>query len=344
MRRMLNTLFVTTQGAWISQKGENIIVHLSKEESRAFPIHLFESILCFGQVNVTAPAMGFCAEHGVNLAFFTEYGKFIARVQGEVHGNVLLRREQYRIADNETRCVSLVRNILLGKLLNSKIVLQRSLRDHQQDADTGKSFKNTCALLDSYILQIKNLQSISEMRGIEGIAAKNYFDLLNFMIIQQKEDFKFIGRNRRPPTDNVNAMLSYVYTLLSHDITSALEAVGLDPAVGFLHTDRSGRPSLALDLMEEFRTWLADRFVLSLINMKQIKSNGFTLTPSGAVVMNNETRKTIIAEWQSRKQDELTHPFTGEKIQIGNLAYLQSMLLARYIRGDIKEYPAFVWR
>ncbi len=344
MRRMLNTLFVTTQGAWISQKGENIIVHLNKEESKAFPIHLFESILCFGQVNVTAPAMGFCAEHGVNLAFFTEYGKFIARVQGPVHGNVLLRREQYRIADSDEKCAPLVRNILLGKLLNSKIVLQRFLRDHRQDPDSEKHIKNTCALLDSYILQIKHLSSINELRGIEGIAAKNYFDLFDLMIIQQKEDFRFIGRNRRPPTDNVNAMLSYVYTLLAHDVTSALESVGLDPAVGFLHTDRSGRPSLALDLMEEFRTWLADRFVLSLINMKQVRAKGFTLTPSGAVEMNEETRKMVIAEWQSRKQDEITHPFTGEKMQIGNLAYLQSMLLARYIRGDIKEYPPFVWR
>lgn len=344
MRRMLNTLFITTQGAWLSQKGENIVVHLNKEESKAFPIHLFESILCFGQVNVTAPAMGFCAEHGVALAFFTEYGKFIARVQGPVHGNVLLRREQYRGADDEVKSLSIVRSILLGKLLNSKIVLRRFLRDHQREEDIGERFRETAALLESWIAELQHSSSINDLRGIEGIAARKYFELFNEMILQQKEDFPFAGRNRRPPTDRVNALLSYVYTLLSHDAASALEAVGLDPAVGYLHADRPGRAGLALDLMEEFRTWLADRFVLSLINKKQVNGRGFTLTASGAVEMKEETRKLVISEWQLRKQDELTHPFTGEKMAVGNLPYLQAMLLARHIRGDLQEYPPFIWR
>lgn len=344
MKRLLNSLFVTTKGAWLSQKGENIIVHLSKDEKRAFPIHIFDSVLCFGQVNVTPPLMGFCAERGVPISFFTENGKFLASVHGPVSGNVLLRKEQYRISDDPERSAHIVRSLLAAKINNSRIVLQRFLRDHPQDGAAEKKFRENISQLEGYLAQLRDKDDIEEMRGIEGISARLYFDLFEKLIVQQKEDFRFTERNRRPPRDKVNAMLSFAYTLLTNDVKSALQGVGLDQAVGFLHKDRPGRASLALDMMEEFRSWWTDRFVLSLINLKQVKASGFTITESGAVIMTEETRKTIIAEWQSRKQDELLHPYTGKKILIGQLPHLQAMLLARHIRGDMREYPPYIWR
>lgn len=344
MKRLLNSLFVMTQGAWLSQKGENIIVHLNKEESRAFPIHIFDSVLCFGQVSVTPPLMGVCAEHGVSISFFTEYGKFLASVHGPVSGNVLLRKEQYRISDSPQRSAGIVRSLLAAKISNSRVVLQRFLRDHPQDGTIEKFFRENIGQLEGYLAQLRDKDNIEEMRGIEGISARLYFDLFDKLIIQQKDDFKFTERNRRPPRDRVNAMLSFVYTLLTNDVKSALHGVGLDPAVGFLHKDRPGRASLALDMMEEFKSWWADRFVLSLINLKQVKGSGFTFSESGAVIMTEEARKTVISEWQSRKQDEVLHPYTGEKILIGQLPHLQAMLLARHIRGDMQEYPPYIWK
>lgn len=344
MKRLLNSLFVMTQGAWLSQNGENIVVHLSKDESRAFPIHIFDSILCFGHVNVTSPLMGFCAERGVPISFFTEYGKFLASVHGPVSGNVLLRREQYRISDTQKRSARIVRSIIAAKINNSRIVLQRFLRDHPQDSTIEKKFRENISQLEEYIMQLRDKDDIEEMRGIEGISARLYFDLFDDLIIQQKDDFHLSERNRRPPRDKVNAMLSFAYTLLTNDVKSALQGVGLDPAVGFLHKDRPGRASLALDMMEEFRSWWTDRFVLSLINLKQVKASEFKITESGAVIMSEELRKKVISEWQSRKQDEVIHPYTGEKILIGQLPHLQAMLLARHIRGDMQEYPPYIWR
>lgn len=344
MKRLLNSLFVTTNGAWLSQKGENIIVHLNKDESHAFPIHIFESIICFGQVSVTPPLMGLCAERGVALTFFTEHGKFLASVHGPVSGNVLLRKEQYRISDSPERSAAITRNIIAAKISNSRTVLLRFLRDHPQKEHIEKRFRSNISLLEGYLVQLKDKDDIAEMRGIEGTTARLYFDLFENLITQQKEDFCFTERNRRPPRDRVNAMLSFVYALLANDIKSALHSAGLDPAVGFLHSDRPGRASLALDIMEEFRSWLADRLVLSLINLKQVKPSGFIVTESGANLMNEETRKTIISEWQSRKQDEIVHPYTGEKICIGHLPHLQAMLLARHIRGDMHEYTPYIWR
>lgn len=344
MKRLLNSLFVMTQGTWLSLRGENIVVHVEGSDKKVLPMHIFNSILCFGQVNVTPPLMGACAERGISISFFTEYGRFLARVQGPVHGNVLLRREQYRIADKESRSIPIVRNVLLGKFSNTRIVLQRFLRDHPQSAGINNAIKNTIALLQSYILQLNVAGNIDELRGIEGAAARSYFNFFDSFILHQKGDFTFKERTRRPPLDNVNAMLSYVYSLLVHETASALEGVGLDPAVGFLHKDRPGRPSLALDLMEEFRSWWGDRLVLSLINMKRVKPEGFVKSESGAVLMSEDTRKTIVAEWQSRKQDEISHSYTGEKVAIGLLPHIQAMLLARHIRGDMAEYPPFVWK
>ena len=344
MKRLLNCLFVMTQGAWLSQQGENIIVHLSKDENRAFPIHLFDSVLCFGQVNVTPPLMGFCAQSGVPVTFFTEYGKYLATVHGPISGNVLLRKEQYRRSDDPARAANIVRSILAAKLNNSRTVLMRFLRDHPQATATEARFRANISQLEGYISQLRSTDNIEEMRGIEGISARLYFDLFDFLIVQQKDVFTFTERNRRPPRDKVNALLSFIYTLLTNDIKSALQGVGLDPAVGFLHKDRPGRASLALDMIEELRSCWADRFVLSLINLKQVRDTGFEVTASGAILMTEETRKVVLAAWQARKQDEVVHPYTGDKIFIGQLPHIQALLLARHLRGDLQEYPPYVWK
>lgn len=344
MRRMLNTLFVTTQGAWLSLKNENAVVNINGEAKGEFPIKILDSILCFGRVNATPPLMGKCAEYGIAISFFTEHGRFIARVQGPVHGNVLLRRAQYRMADEEQSCAAIAKDFLLGKLANTRAVLLRFMRDHTPEGESSENFRDALSTTEALAVQIKASSVTEEMRGCEGIAARAYFDAFDGMILHQKDFFKFQERTRRPPLDAVNAMLSYVYSILAHETASALEGVGLDPAVGFLHKDRPGRPSLALDMMEEFRTWLADRLVLSMINMKQVRPENFRITESRAVQMNEEARKKIIAEWQARKQDEIKHPYTGEKIPVGMIFHLQAMLLARRIRGDMREYPPFVWK
>ena len=321
MKKLLNSLVITTQGAWLSLNGEAIAVHLTKEEVRNFPAHIFDSVLCFGKVNVTPPLMGFCAEHGISITFFTEYGKYLATVHGPVSGNILLRKEQYRISDSTERSARVVKSIL-----------------------AAKRFKENILLLEGYLAQLRDKEDLDEMRGIEGITARLYFDLFDSLIVQQKEDFRFVDRNRRPPKDRINALLSFAYMLLMNDVKSALQGVGLDPACGFLHADRPGRAGLALDMMEEFRSWWADRFVLSMINLREIKASGFTFSESGAVLMNEETRKIVIEGWRKRKLDETVHPYTGEKIKIGQLPHLQAMLLARHIRGDMREYTPFMWR
>lgn len=344
MRRMLNTLFVMTQGAWLSLDGENIVVHLDRETKQAFPVHIFESIVCFGRVNATAPLLGFCGSRGVAVSFFSEQGRFLARVDGAVHGNVLLRRQQYRAADDMRLSAKIARSVLIAKISNSRSVLMRFLRDNKKQDKAYPQVLSAIRYLETIVSDMTENRSLDELRGCEGDAAKCYFSVFNDLILSQKEDFCFTNRNRRPPMDMVNALLSYVYSLLTHDMASALEGTGLDPAVGYLHRDRPGRPSLALDMMEEFRSWFADRLVLSLINLKQVKPGGFAVSENGSVLMDDETRKKVIAEWQSRKQDELTHPYTGEKVQIGMLPHIQARLLARHIRGDLAEYPPFVWK
>ncbi|OUO94106.1 type I-C CRISPR-associated endonuclease Cas1c [Cloacibacillus sp. An23] len=344
MRRMLNSLFITTQGAWLSLRNGNIVVNVDGEEKASFPAINFGSILCFGRVNATPPLMGFCADNGVSLSFFKENGRFLARVQGPVHGNVLLRRAQYRLADDEKASAEIARDVLIGKLANTRTVLRRFLRDHPQEGEAAEKFRSALSVTEALAPQLKAAKDTEELRGYEGTAARAYFDAFDGMILHQKEHFKFTERTRRPPRDAVNAMLSYIYSILASEAASALEGAGLDPAVGFLHKDRPGRPSLALDLMEEFRTWLADRLVLSMINMKQVKPEDFRTSESGAVEMDGGAKKKLIAEWQSRKQDEITHPYTGEKMPIGMVPHMQAMLLARRIRGDMREYPPFVWK
>jgi len=307
------------------------------------PIHTLDGIVCFGAVGCSPYLMGFCAEKDVAISFLTEYGKFLAMVKGPVSGNVLLRRKQFRMADMPEVSAQVAGFVLTGKIANCRTVLERSLRDHSEKIDRS-SVKNVSNRLSMYIRKELQKDNLDSLRGIEGDAAHQYFSVFDELIFQQKDAFSFSGRNRRPPTDRVNCLLSFVYTLLVHDVRSALESVGLDTSVGFLHRDRPGRPSLALDMMEEFRPFLADRLVLSMINRSQVKPDGFTIKESGAVHMDDDTRKTVLTTYQKRKQENLVHPFLNEKIQIGTLFFIQALLLARFIRGDLDGYPPFIWK
>jgi CRISPR-associated protein Cas1 len=343
MKKHLNTLFVTTQGAYLAKEGETIVVKVEKEARLRLPVHTIGGIVCFGNVSCSPFLMGFCAENGVGISFLTERGRFLARVQGPVSGNVLLRREQYRRADDPQASADVARAVLTGKIANSRTVLQRALRDHA-DKMAAEEVSFAAKRLGNYLDLINGDQPLDSLRGCEGDAAHIYFSVFDHLIVAQKEDFSFQERNRRPPLDNVNALLSFVYTLLVHDIRSALETVGLDPAVGFLHRDRPGRPSLALDLMEEFRPFLADRLALSLINLRQVQAKGFQKSDSGAVLMTDDTRKTLLVAYQERKQEEILHPFLEEKVTIGLLFHTQALLMARYLRGDLDGYPPFIWK
>jgi len=343
MKKHLNTLFVTTQGAYLFKEGETIVVKVEGEVRLRLPVHTIGGIVCFGNVLCSPFLLGFCADNDVAVSFLTERGRFLARVQGPVSGNVLLRREQYRKADDQGASVDVTKSVLTGKLANSRTVLQRALRDHGEKLNI-EALKEVSSRLSYYLEYLNNETKLDALRGIEGDAAHMYFSVFNELITAQKEDFVFEERNRRPPLDNVNSLLSFVYTLLAHDVRSALESVGLDPAVGFLHRDRPGRPGLALDLMEEFRPFFADRLVLSLINLKKVQGKGFTKAESGAVLMSDETRKEVLVSYQNRKQEEIVHPFIGEKIHVGMLFFIQALLFSRFLRGELDAYPPFIWR
>lgn len=340
MKKLLNTLFVTTQGAYLSKEGECVLVNVERVVKLRLPIHTLGAVVCFGQVSMSPQLMGFCAEKNVLVSFLSEHGRFFARVHGPVSGNVLLRKAQYKFSDDRKKSAEIARNILIGKLGNCRTVLCRFLRDHGGSGDV----EAVAIRLEQQIQRLKTTEDLDELRGIEGDSARAYFSVFDNLITAQKKDFKFEGRNKRPPTDNVNALLSFTYTLLVHDVESALETVGLDPAVGFLHRDRPGRPGLALDLMEELRPFFADRLVLSLINLQRINAKGFRKMESGAVIMSDETRKELLLAYQERKKDELTHPFIDEKISVGLIPYVQAMLFARFLRGDIEAYPPFIWK
>lgn len=343
MKKHLNTLFVTTQGAYIAKEGETIVVKVEKEIRLRLPVHTIGGVVCFGNVSCSPFLLGFCAENGVGVSFLTENGRFLARVQGPVSGNVLLRREQYRRADDLDASAEIARAVLCGKIANSRTVLQRALRDHAEKM-AASEVSLVIKRLGHYLDLLNQDLSLDALRGCEGDAAHLYFGVFDHLIVAQKDSFSFQERNRRPPLDNVNALLSFIYTLLVHDIRSALEAVGLDPAVGFLHRDRPGRPSLALDMMEEFRPFLADRLALSLINRQQVQEKGFQKSDSGAVMMTDETRKALLVAYQERKQEEILHPFLDEKVTIGLLFHTQALLMARYLRGDLDGYPSFIWK
>ena len=343
MRRLLNVLFVTTQGAYLHRERESVLVEVDGKTAVRVPVHTLEGVICFGQVFVSPPVMQLCAERGVSISFLSRNGRFWARVQGPVSGNVLLRRAQYRWADDEERCAAIAQAIVIAKISNSRAVLQRHARSHVSSEGINV-VSDAITHLGELIKRLDRSQPLATLRGVEGEAARRYFDVFRHLVLVQKEGFPFQERTRRPPLDNMNALLSFVYTLLAHDVSSALESVGLDPAVGFLHRDRPGRPGLALDLIEELRPYIADRLALSLVNLKQVRPDGFQKTETGAVNMREETRRLVIKAYQERKREEITHPFLKEKIEVGLLPYTQALLLARYIRGDIDGYPPFIWR
>jgi CRISPR-associated protein Cas1 len=343
MKRILNTLYITRHGAHISKEGMTLVIFADGEKLLQIPVLTLCGVVCFGGVSCTPPAMELCSEHGVVITFLSESGRFLGRVVGPVHGNVLLRREQYRIADDAVRSAEIARMFVIGKICNSRQVLMRGARD-RKDLEAVEALKVVSRRLIQTVRHIKQGTPTDELFGKEGDSAKTYFASFNSLITSPHQEFRFTTRSRRPPLDCVNAMLSFVYTLLSHDATAALESVGLDPFVGFFHKDRPGRPSLALDLMEEFRSLLADRIVLSLINLQQVNPKGFTVTESGGVTMDKDTRAAVISAYQKRKQEEIKHPFLNETIPAGLLIYTQAMLLARYIRGDLDMYPPFFWK
>ncbi|GHT06619.1 CRISPR-associated endonuclease Cas1 1 [Endomicrobiia bacterium] len=344
MKKLFSTLYVSTQGAYISKERENIVVSLQSKELFRAPIHLINSVVCFGNIMCSPFLLGLCAENNASVSYFTEYGRFIAKVQSPVSGNVLLRKQQYKYSDDGKFCLETAQSVLLGKLNNSRTVINRALRDHEDKISDSDKLKQVSDGLRRAIANIFNAENVDVLRGMEGDAAVAYFSVFNKLILNHKEEFFMPGRNRRPPKDRVNCLLSFVYTLLVHDVSSALEGVGLDPQVGFLHKDRPGRPSLALDIMEEFRSVIADRLVLTLINLSQVNANGFSESPSGGVIMDDENRKIVIDAYRKRKEEEIFHPFFKENIHIGLLYHAQALLFARYIRGDIDAYPPFIWK
>ena len=343
MKKLLNTLYVTTPDRYLSLDGENVVINSDGKEIGRLPLHNLERIITFGYSGASPALMGKCASNGIELVFMSRSGRFLARVEGEFNGNVLLRRQQYRIADDPKKSLEIAKYIICAKIFNSRWTVERIKRDHPLRIDVNK-FDHNSSILKSAVERAAGAESIEALRGVEGEAAQVYFSLFDDMILQQKEVFSFNGRNKRPPKDNVNALLSFAYSLAASMCTSALESVGLDPYVGFMHTDRPGRRSLALDILEEFRAPLCDRFVITLINKKIITPEDFTRREDGAVILNEQGRRTFFTSWQKRKDDELSHPFLEEKMEWGVVAYSQALLLSRYIRGDLDAYPPFMWK
>jgi CRISP-associated protein Cas1 len=344
MKHLLNTLYITTPGAYLSKEGETVLVKVEHETRLQVPAATLEGIVCIGGAGFTPQLMELCAEKGVTITFLTEGGRFMSRITGPISGNILLRKEQYRRADDAGKTAAIAKTFVIGKVANCRAVLLRAARDGSDPA-AAEALTKCSDYLWRIIERLRQDDIDTEtVRGKEGEAGHAYFSVFDRLIVAQKEGFFFKERSRRPPLDNINALLSFVYTLLAHDCAGACESVGLDPQAGFLHTDRPGRPGLALDLMEEFRPFFADRLVLSLVNRTQVKAEGFHTTESGAVIMTPETKKTVIKAYQERKREELLHPFLNEKAAVGLLPYLQARLFARYLRGDLNGYPPFVWK
>lgn len=343
MKKLLNTLYVTSENSYLALDGENIVVLEDKTEIGRLPLHNLEGIVSFGYRGTSPALMGACANRNISLCYLTPQGKFLARVTGKIKGNVILREQQYASSKDEEMSLEIAKNCIIGKVYNARWVLERAIRDHSLQIDVEK-VKRASDYLKNSLNLIQNSETKEQLRGFEGEAASIYFGVFDQMILQQKKDFVFQGRNKRPPLDNMNALLSFVYTLLTNSVTSALETVGLDPYVGYLHTERPGRVSLSLDLIEELRAVLADRFVLSLVNKKIINGKNFTRKENGAVIMDDDLRRKLLTEWQSKKKETLTHPYLKEKIEWGMVPYVQAMLLARYLRGDLDSYPVFLWK
>ena len=343
MKPLLNTLFINQDTAYLALDGENIIILKDDEVLARFPLHNFEQITTFGYTGASPALMRKCAADHIALNFMTPEGRFMARVIGETNGNVLLRKEQYRRSDDLSASLELAKSFIVGKVYNAKWVIERTKRDNSLRVDVECLQRAAYHIKESLDCVMK-AQNLDELRGIEGKAAVVYFSVFDEMILNQKEDFFFTERNRRPPLDCMNCLLSFLYALLANDISSALTGVGLDSCVGFLHRDRPGRPSLALDMMEEYRPILADRVALSIVNRKQITRKAFVQKENGAVLLTEEGRKIILRAWHEHKEETITHPFLEEKIKWGLVPHVQSILLARYIRGDLDAYPPFLWK
>ena len=337
MRKLQNTLYITTQGTYLHKERETLVVQQERQKVAQFPIHAIGQIFCFGNVLVSPFLMGFCGENKVNVAFYDNNGRFFGRLQGRQSGNILLRRAQYRAS--ESNPINIAQNIIAAKIQSSKRVLQRRIRNHGDDQDIQIAIK----ALNNSLEQLSQVKSLETIRGIEGDAAARYFGVFQKLLVHNT-DFVFNGRNRRPPRDEINSLLSFYYSIFSKEISGALQGVGLDPQAGFLHADRPGRDSLAQDILEEFRAWLIDRLVLNLINRKQITVKDFITESSGAVTIKPEARKVIFENFQAKKQEKIIHPFLKEEVEVGLLPYIQAMLLARHLRGDLAHYPAFLLR
>jgi len=343
MRKLLNTLYVTTPETYLALDGENVVVLLGEEEKLRLPLHTLESIAYFGYKGTSPALMGACAERGIRLSYFSANGRFLAAASANENGNVLLRKLQYHISDNPADSAKIARSFILAKVYNSRWILERVTRDHPQRVDVA-AIKDSCRVLAEQLKAIAVCEDLDILRGLEGSASERYFSHFDQMILLDDERFRFENRNRRPPTDRVNAMLSFLYALLSNTCASALQQAGLDPYVGFLHRDRPGRISLALDLMEEFRGLFCDRLALTMINTRAITAKDFDCKENGAVYLNDSGRKAVINAWQSRKQEIIVHPYLNEKIPWGLAPHIQATLLARYLRGDLDAYPPFFWK
>lgn len=346
MRRMLNTLYVTSDGAWLRKDGANLVVEVDGAERGRAPLHMLDGVVSFGRPGGSPALMATCAEAGVTISYLSPNGRFMARVEGARSGNVLLRRTQFRVADDPARAVPIVRGIVAAKTANQRTVVLRALRDHKEAmaAPAAEALSAAERRLGDIARRTLVVAEVDGLRGLEGEAAATYFGVFDHLIRVAEPAFRFTGRSRRPPLDRINALLSFLYAMLGHDCRSALEAHGLDPQVGFLHADRPGRASLALDLMEELRPVLADRLVLSLVNRGQLSAHDFTVEEAGGVRMTDDARKRVLIAWQERKRDELRHPFLGETAPLGMVAHIQAQLLARHLRGDLDGYPGFIWK
>ncbi len=343
MKTHLNTLFVTTQGTYLAKDGETVAVKLKNETKLRVPLHNLGGIMCFGRVSASPQLFAACASAGITISFMSETGRFRASVVGFSPGNVLLRRQQYRLADDEAGSATIARSVIIGKLANCRAVLLRAARD-SSSSERAERLQTVAKRLSANLTDVRVGTSVDRLRGLEGEAAASYFSVFNDLLIEPDPAFRFTKRTRHPPADPINALLSFVYALLTHDSRSACEAAGLDAAVGFLHRDRPGRPGMALDLMEEFRPFFADRLVCSLVNRKQVSAGGFVQLETGGVQMDDATRKTVLVAFQERKQEVITHPFLEEKTSVGLLIHLQARLMARYLRGDLDTYPPFFWK
>lgn len=343
MKKLLNTLYITSPDAYLSLDGENIAVINNGQEMGRVPLHNFESIVSLGVRGASPALMGACADQNVTISFLSPSGRFLARVTGPEHGNVLLRKKQYQVSEYPNESFPIARSFIVGKIFNSRWVVERTIRDHPMQVNTEWIHK-VSSELNNQLHAARTAENLEQLRGIEGTSAKLYFSIFNEMILQQKESFYFEGRSRRPALDRTNSLLSFSYSMLAVMCASALEAVGLDPYVGFMHMDRPGRRSLALDLMEELRSVFADRFVLYLINNRILQGRDFVEAENHAVLLTDSARKIFFQEWQKKKQQELRHPFLDEKIEWGMVPYTQALLLSRYLRGDLDGYPPFFWK